>query len=299
MARYIIMVLLGAGSYGMLSSFAKIAYGQGYTPAEITFAQAFCGAAILWIVVWIRRLISGKEKIVKGWTYLAAGTAMGASAYSYYLSVDYIPASLAIVLLMQVTWISILMEWIFFRSRPSLADLAITCVILAGTVLAANLPDAGSLHFSVKGIIYGLFSSLFYALYIVFNSRLGKDVPMLNKSALLMTGSALMIFSINAKSLVINSHIGTGLLNWGIFLALFGTVLPPVLFAKGMPRIGAGLSAVLLTLELPVAVVCAHFILKENITLMQVLGIIVMLAAITFMNLYKVKKTKAAALSHV
>lgn len=41
MNRYIVIVALGAISYGTLSSFAKIAYGQGYNAGEITFAQAF------------------------------------------------------------------------------------------------------------------------------------------------------------------------------------------------------------------------------------------------------------------
>lgn len=296
MAKYVIMVLIGAVSYGMLSSFAKIAYTQGYSPAEITFTQALCGAMILWLLASIRGTRPKKASTRSKWQFLAAGAAMGASAYTYYLSVQYIPASLAIILLMQVTWMSILMEWVVFKIKPSTVDFAVTLVILVGTVLAGNLQQIGTSHFSIKGIASALASSLFYAVYVVFNSRLGKDTPMLTKSALLMTGSALMIFAINAKALVTEIHLGIGLLKWGSFLALFGTVIPPVLFAKGMPKIGAGLSSILLTLELPVAVICAHFILSEEITATQIAGILIMLGAIIFMNLHRSSKSKQARL---
>lgn len=60
MKKYILLVILGAASYGMLSSFAKLAYKQGYTAAEITFIQATIGAIILWVPTLFRR-IKAKE----------------------------------------------------------------------------------------------------------------------------------------------------------------------------------------------------------------------------------------------
>lgn len=82
------------------------------------------------------------------------------------------------------------------------------------------------------------------------------------------------------------------MLKWGFLLAAFGTVIPPVMFTKGMPKIGAGLSSILLTVELPVAVLCAHFILKEEISTIQVVGIVIMLGAIVYMNIYKERAGK-------
>lgn len=292
MLRSVIMVALGAISYGMLSSFAKISYTEGYTPAEITFMQALLGAAVLWIMVVFSQFKNGRPGFRGGWKYMLAGTMLGASAYTYYLSVKYIPASLAIILLMQVTWMSILLDWIIYKVRPLLMEMLVSLVVLFGTILAGNLQSAGQLHFSPEGIVYALLAALFYALYVVLNTRMGKNAPMLTKTALLMTGSEGVILLINARPLMTGIHLDAGLFKWGSFLALFGTVIPPVLFAKGMPKIGAGLSSVLLTLEMPVAVMCAHVILKEDVSFLQIVGIMIMLAAIIFMNLYKLKVEK-------
>lgn len=292
MNKYIIITALGALSFGMLSSFAKIAYGQGYSPGEITLAQAFLGTLILWSIVFFRRIKNG-QKPKLNWKLLLAGTTMGSSAYAYYLSVAYIPASLAIVLLMQITWLSILVEWIVFKKRPNSVEVFSAVFIILGTVLAGNLLELNNASISIVGILLSLLSALLYTLYIVFTSKVGKETPMFEKSALMTSGSAVIIFLINFEPITTSTHLDFGLLQWGVFLAVFGTVIPPICFTVGMPKIGAGLSSVLLTLELPAAVFCAHIILGEKVTFTQIIGIVIMLGAIVYLNISKVKKKKA------
>ncbi|WP_289665290.1 EamA family transporter [Flavobacterium panacagri] len=291
MNKYIIIVALGALSFGMLSSFAKIAYGEGYSPAEITLTQALMGTLILWLIALFKKLKNG-HKLALDWKLLLAGTTMGSSAYSYYLSVAYIPASLAIVLLMQITWLSILVEWIVFKKKPSTVEIGSSLCIILGTVLAGNLLELNNTNISFKGILLSLLSAILYTLYIVFTSKIGKETPMFEKSALMTSGSAMIIFLINCEAITSSTHLDFGLLQWGTFLAVFGTVIPPICFTVGMPKIGAGLSSVLLTLELPAAVFCAHIILGEKVTLPQLLGIAIMLGAIIYLNISKAKKEK-------
>ncbi|MBS7255613.1 EamA family transporter [Flavobacterium branchiicola] len=291
MNKYIIIVAMGALSFGMLSSFAKIAYGEGYSPGEITLTQALVGTLILWSMVIFRKF-KNREKLTLNWRLLLAGTSMGTSAYTYYLSVAYIPASLAIVLLMQITWLSIAIEWIFFKKKLSSIEIGSSVFIILGTVLAGNLLDLNGANVSFKGILLSLLAAILYTLYIVFTSKIGKETHMFEKSALMTSGSAMIIFLINFEAITTSTHLDFGLLQWGTFLAIFGTVIPPICFTVGMPKIGAGLSSVLLTLELPAAVFCAHIILGEKVTFMQLVGIAIMLGAIVYLNISKARKEK-------
>lgn len=287
------MVLAGAASFGILSSFVKIAYSQGYTPAEISFIQALMGAGALWSFFLVSKKQNAKAKDIL-WL-LFAGASIGITTFLYYLSVKYIPASVAIVLLMQFTWLGILIEWILFKKRPMVLELVITVIILAGTILASGLTGQKEFNLSPKGVGIVLASSLVYAIYIVANSRVGKNVYWQNKSAWIMTGSAAAIFLVNFHTVTFENHIGPHLLKWGLFLAFFGTVLPQILFAVGMPKVGASTSGLLMTVELPVAVVTAHLILKEEVNLVQFFGIVIMLSAIIGMNVIK-QRGKAAEL---
>lgn len=293
MTKYIIMVLGGAISFGILSSFVKVAYGQGYNAAELSFIQALLGATVLWGVYASSNKSNATRKDI--FLLLISGSCIGISTYLYYLSVKYIPASISIVLLMQFTWLSIIMEWVLFKRKPLLLELIITVIILAGTVLASGLTDLANFDLSLKGVGIVLLSSLIYAVYIVSNSRTGKDVAWQNKSAWIMTGSAISILLVNFGSIVSSIQLDVGLFQWGIFLAFFGTILPPVLFAIGMPKVGASSSSILMTVELPVAVVTAYLILKEHITTMQFLGIFLMGAAIIAMNIIKQRSARQMA----
>nr|WP_295875505.1 DMT family transporter [uncultured Chitinophaga sp.] len=292
--KYSLMVLLGGIMYGTMSSFVKLSYASGYHAAEIAFSMSLISAVLLGMVLLFSRgkhnrvKLSGRSAI----SLLLVGSLIGLTNFLYYLSVSYISASLAIVILMQFTWFSLLLEWLIFRQRPGRLELIIVLFILGGTVMAGNLFQAEALSFSWRGMAFALASSFTYAVYIVANSRVGKVVRWQSKSTLIMIGSALIIFVVNARTIVSDSHLDYTFLLWAVFLAAVGTTIPTALFAAGIPKIGAATSAILMTVEFPVAVLCAYIVLHEAISPVQIAGIVVMLASIAAMNYYKSSKTK-------
>jgi len=291
--KYIFMVLLGGAMYGTMSSFVKLSYSWGYNAAEISFAQAALAALFLGVcTLATRRTNSGKLTRKDILPLLLTGSTIGLTNFLYYQSVNYIPASLAIVILMQFTWFSLLLEWIIFTRKTSRLELLTVFFILIGTVMAGNLFDAEMCSLSLKGILLALCASLSYAAYIVANGRVGKGVQWQSKSTMIMVGSTLTIFMINSRTIVFENHFGREFLLWVLFLAVVGTTIPTALFAVGIPKIGAGLSSILMTVELPVAVLCASVVLNEQINPAQVAGIIIMLASISTMNYYKSLKTQ-------
>lgn len=286
MTRYIFMVFAGACSFGILSTFVKLAYREGYSAAEISLSQAFTGLLVLWVL----HLLLRKDKEFKvSWPVLFTGATIGLTTFFYYVSVVYIPASLAIVLLMQCTWMGILLDWLLFKKKPGWVQGLVTLLILAGTVMASGMLTNPTQEISWKGIFYALLSALFYAGFIVANSRTGQHIETLKKSMIIMMGSTLSIFIVNAHQLVVSNHFDWGILKWALFLSLFGTIIPPVLFAKGIPKVGAGISAIVMTAELPVAVICSHIVLHEPVGWMQWIGVMIMLLAIVLLNVWKEK----------
>src|SRR4051794_7649809 len=57
MGRWLAMVLviIGASSYGLLSSFIKIAYDQGFTDGQITPAQMTMGTLFVWVLILFQK----------------------------------------------------------------------------------------------------------------------------------------------------------------------------------------------------------------------------------------------------
>jgi drug/metabolite transporter (DMT)-like permease len=81
-------------------------------------------------------------------------------------------------------------------------------------------------------------------------------------------------------------------LKWGIVLALFGTIIPPMLMNAGFPLTGIGLGSIVSALELPVSVLMAYFLLNEAVNGTQWFGITLIVLAIVIMNLNRKPRNK-------
>ncbi|RBL93837.1 EamA family transporter [Chitinophaga flava] len=292
MWKGILLVLTGAISFGILSTIVKLGYHEGFTLGELCSIQAGFGMLALWGI----HLLSGrttyglKNKDVR--TSFILGSSTGLVSITYYQSVQYIPASIAIILLMQFTWMSMLAEWLIYKKRPSAIQWVAVVFILAGTLLAGGLFNSRGLNLDWRGIGFGMLAAIFYTTFIVVSGRVGQTLTPVLKSAWIVTGAFLLITLIFPPTYLWNGRLTTPpLWLWGLPLATFGTVLPPFLFSKGMPQTGVALGAILSAAELPVATIAATIVLHEQVTPLQIAGVLIILSAIVAANL---KKPKAA-----
>ncbi|MFY7938077.1 MAG: EamA family transporter, partial [Flavobacterium sp.] len=109
----VFLVALGATSYGMLATFVKLAYKDGYTTAEVTSSQFIYGILGILFINLFQKIVN-KEKVQKAsskniFQLMVAGTSLGMTSVFYYLCVKYIDVSIAIVLLMQTVWMGVLL----------------------------------------------------------------------------------------------------------------------------------------------------------------------------------------------
>jgi len=118
-----IFIALGASSYGMLATWVKMAYHEGFSTAEVTLSQFSLGFAGLFILTLFRKRkpvaevkASGIKSIFK---LIAAGTSLGLTSVFYYLSVQYVSVSVGIVLLMQTVWMGLILEMVLHRKTPA------------------------------------------------------------------------------------------------------------------------------------------------------------------------------------
>ncbi|HYK76793.1 MAG TPA: DMT family transporter, partial [Daejeonella sp.] len=294
---------LGACSFGILSTFVKIAYQDGFTPGDVTGSQAFFGMVILWPIYLLQKnkIASSKNKqrsqtATSWWKLVLAGTSTGLVSIFYYQCVQLIPASIAIILLMQFTWISMLLEALFFKQKPTPLHYLAVILVLIGTILASGLLNVQVQHLDVKGLCLGLLAAFCYAVFLMINGRVGNDLPPIKKSALMLTGACTLIFIIFPPVFLFNGALMNGLFKWAIILSIFGTVIPPIFFATGIPKIGVALTAIVSSVELPVAVSMSYFVLTEDVDVKQWIGIIIILSAIVIPNLNRLSKKNRGAL---
>ncbi|MCZ4225175.1 EamA family transporter [Pedobacter rhodius] len=294
MLKGILLVFFGACSFGILSTFVKLAYHDGYSLGDVTGTQAFFGAVILWVLFFFQsRTSKVKNKEIKlitpWWKMVLAGTCTGLVSVFYYQSVKLVPNSVAIILLMQFIWMSILLEFIIYKKKPAGLQFLSILLVLTGTVLASGMVEANIESLSLKGIGFGLLAAISYAGFLLLSGRIGNEYPALKKSALMISGACILIFILFPPMFLFNGALNGSLLKWGLIISIFGTVIPPLFYAEGVPRIGTALSSILSAAELPVAVMMAGFVLQEQVSLLRWIGVCVILSAMVLPNLKYLK----------
>ena len=283
----VLLIALGASSYGMLATFVKIAYSEGFTTPEVTVAQFIYGIIGIVLVNTIQKFKSKNQAntasaktIIQ---LMVAGTSLGMTSVFYYLAVKYIPVSIAIVLLMQTVWMGVLFEMLLEKKIPSTQKIISVFVVLVGTALATNIIE-NKLGTDWRGIVLGLLSAASFTTTMFTANRVGINVSSAQRSLFMLLGGAVIVFGFAFATQTgdFNFEIFA---KWGIVLALFGTIIPPLLFNLGFPQTGIGLGSIVSALELPVSVLMAYFLLNENINTWQWIGIVLIILAIVIMNI--------------
>ncbi|GGE55568.1 drug/metabolite transporter (DMT)-like permease [Priestia taiwanensis] len=276
--KYYLFVFLGACSYGLLSTITKLAYGAGYTVNEVTASQMFFG----WVFTFVLMLMFSRHKVGTKHIFplLFVGVFSCLTGVLYYSSLQTVPASIAIVLLFQFTWIGVILEAVVTRTFPSKEKLISIAILLVGTVLAGGVLEGATFEWTLAGFLLGLGSALTFALFIFFSGRVATELPALSRSFVVVTGAMLLIFIIFPPAFFTNGVLFDGLWKYGMFLGFFGMVIPTIFFSIGVPKIGGGMATILGAAELPVAVLMSMALLREQVSVWQWGGIILILIGI-------------------
>ncbi|HEX8269427.1 MAG TPA: DMT family transporter [Flavobacterium sp.] len=283
----VFLVGLGATSYGMLATFVKMAYGEGYTTAEVTTSQ-FAYGIIGLLLINLYQKIKLREKVLPAskkdiLQLMAAGTSLGCTSIFYYLAVKYIPVSIGIVLLMQTVWMGVLLEMMLEQRLPSKLKIFSVVIVLAGTLLATNFLQSDA-KLDWRGILWGMLAAASFTTTMFTSNRIALSVSTSQRSLYMLLGGAVIVFTFAVITQVTPFDVSI-FAKWGIVLALFGTIIPPMLLNAGFPLTGLGLGSIVSSLELPVSVMMAYVLLNEHVNGWQWLGIVLIIAAIAIMNL--------------
>ena len=303
--KYSITVFAGAVSYGVLSTIVVLAYQAGFQLGEIVGTQLLTGFVLSWIMVFYaqnrkRSNVSGQEADgpypTLNWRQrillMLAGTPTVITGLLYYQSLRYIPASLAIILLFQFTWIGVAIQAITTCRCPGKSTLLSLLVIFGGTLLATGLMGEETMNFNRRGIVLGLLAAVSYSCFILFSGRVVPSAQSVCRGAWMVTGGFIFLIILFPPYFLFNGLLWGPLMLFGFLLGIFGAFIPPLLFAVGVPHIGEGMAGILGAAELPVAVLLSSLVLHEHVSEVQWLGVVLILAGVALPVLWGLRRRK-------
>ncbi|AOZ91294.1 EamA family transporter [Paenibacillus crassostreae] len=276
--KYSIFVIMGALSYGTLSTMIKLGMVDGFTSGELVGSQYMIG----WIVIAAIFLFTFNYRIsLKNvGKLLFTGVITASVGITYAVSVSELPASIAVVFFFQFTWMGVLIESVLTRTKPSRNKVVAIILLLMGTLLAGAIFEESLSALSIKGVVFGLLAALLNAINMVLTSKVATQEKAPKRLFFIGTGAFLTVLLTTPTTGMVTQLVETNLWKYGLFLGLFGVVIPFLLFAIGMPKIGAGLGTILCAAELPSAMIMSVWLLNEGVTPLQWIGMILIVIGI-------------------
>ncbi len=271
------LIAVSAASFGALGVLVKVAYAAGvdkYSALALRFAFA---AAILVTLAAARRPGRPLGRILAG-LLLFGGGGYVAHSLCYFTALEFAAPGLVGLLLYLYPALVALAGRVLFGERLEGARIAAIAVALAGTALTVGPLGDGSL----RGIVLALACAVIYGAYIVACSRLTRGVDPLVTTSVIIAGAAVVYVVIAVAK---GSPMPSAAKGWALILAMavISTALAIGTFFAAMRRIGATAAAVGSTLEPLVTVGLSFFILDERLTLIQLAGGAMIVAAVAWL----------------
>ncbi|AMG67657.1 EamA family transporter [Providencia stuartii] len=297
----LVLVSLGACSYGILSTLVVLAYQAGFSLNDVIGSQTVLGAVLLWLFVLIGSAIrrkslswpSKKQSILM----LLMGTTTGLTGLLYYASLQYLSPALGVVLFLQFTWMGVAINTAVTRRAPTAMTLVSVLFILIGTTFATGLLNTMHIQFHWLGVALGLCAALSNAIRVYVSGALAVKTDPMMRSAIMVTGGAILTSVIVPPTFLCHfSTFNSLFFSYGLPLAFFGSFFGMWMFAKGTPLIGTSLATILSSMQLPVTILLSVTVLHLPLEFIQFVGVAIILFGVTIAEV-KIKTNKQMLLN--
>jgi drug/metabolite transporter (DMT)-like permease len=213
---------------------------------------------------------------------IAAGVFLGVDFLCWHRAIADIGAGLATVLAnIQVAAVPFL-AWAVLGERPGRRVIAAVPVVLAGILLISGTLEEGAYgRAPFAGAVFGVMTGLAYAVFLLVlrHSSVGSRPPAGPLFDATLAGAATTLVGglIIGDIDVVPAWPGHA---WLVVLAVTSQVLAWLLITASLPRLPAALTSMLLTMQPLGSVILAAIIFGEDPTLLQIVGVVALLAAL-------------------
>lgn len=302
--------------YATMGICAKAMQNTGMNSEQVMLLRFFFTVVLLGAFL----LITGKQRLFsrKPLTYVAAFLFFF-SAYLYFLAVDRLTAGLATVLYFTYPAFIAFLSLFVFRDRLTLQLIIVLVLNLGGVFLISEVYLPGQAVMDPIGIALDMAACLAYALYTIVLQIMGereqkkasakgtqtpdtadaagdaeadaavriaeaseKDIP----EGPFTTTFCVSVVCLAISLIVFRGQIPTlfelrlGQIGMGVYMAVFNTIVPLVLYAMAVARVGATRTSLVGVSETPISLLLSFLILGETIRLGQGIGALCILIAV-------------------
>jgi drug/metabolite transporter (DMT)-like permease len=290
MARRIIpekgylFAISAATLWGLAGPVAKYLFNRGVSALALTQIRQTVSFFLLMslFLVCRRGLLHIRLKDVAFFAILGIGLAM--VQISYYTAISKIQVAPAILLQYMAPVFILLYSAVFMKERISVTKGVSLLLAVAGCALVAGVYEVDFLKLNLAGVAWGLMSAVVFSFYTLYGQAGLKRYSAMTLFAYASGFGAIFWWVVNPPQAFFAVNYSGFMWLAFAYVAVFGTVLPFVLYFEGLKRMEASRVSITSTLEPVVAGVAAYFFVGETMAFLQIFGGVLVLAGIVLLQ---------------
>ena len=267
----------------MCIAFSGIFYRYAeVSPSTATVFRCLYGLPILALVGWYEHRRYGALPSRAIWLAVIAGVFFAGDLLSWHHAVDAVGAGLATVLGNLQVLVVGLVAWVVFKERPPRPVLLALPIVLVGTVLISGVIGTGAYGANPPlGVALGAFTALMYAGYLLVIRRGSDDLRRPAGPVAISTASTAVV------AIVVGSLLGEldpmpawPSHGWLVLVGITSQSIGYLIISISLPRLPASLVSIILLTQPVATVVLARFLLDEQPSVEQLLGVALVVGGI-------------------
>lgn len=280
------LIVSSAILWGIISIFVSNLSNSGFTSIQIVTIRVFVAAIILTIFTAMKDIKLFKINFKDFHYFIGTGIlSIVFFNWCYFTSLRLTSVSISSVLLYTAPAFVTIISRILFKediSKKKIFSLGLTFI---GCIFVTGFLENITTKISLLGLLVGLGAGFGYALYSIFSKLALKKYNPMTITLYTFIFASLGLIPMGGYANITQVLFNKSLLISSLELALFSTVLPFYLYTFGLSYIDSTKASIIATIEPVVASLIGICYFKENLSGLQVLGVILVVSAVILVSL--------------
>lgn len=282
-----IYAVISAILFGTAGIFVKLAYKTGLDPVSLLIVQYIIAVFLMFLIAVlqdVRKLyVSKRELLSMAILGIVGNTLM---TVFYYKAFEHLQVAMVTMLLFTYPIMVFIYSAIIQRQKIEPKKIMAIFMAFIGCTLTLNI-FSGEGIYSIKGLIFGLLSAVFYAFMNLYTENRLENVEALSINAYSTLFSLVTLFFIRRPGFLFEGNIKFESYIYILILAVLCEIVPLTLLYTSIQNIGALKVSVIGNLEIPTAMIVSFVFLRESISITQIIG-----ASLIVYAVYLIKEKK-------
>lgn len=248
------------------------------------------------LLCWFNRK-KNRNLSVSDWLLLTLAGLIGYyfSSWLDFMGLMYISASLERIILFLYPTLTVIASSIIYRQKLSIKSICAIALSYGGTLIVmlqeqSDVPHEGKFWLGVS-LVFA--SAVSFAIYLLLTPRLIQKFGSWNFTGLALSiacvGTLLHYVLSTPNPIALIDQLPSSVIWYGVALGFAVTVLPTILIAQGIARIGASQTAMIASIGPILTIILATLFLGENMNAIQWFGCALNIIGVLIITLSKKK----------